>query len=223
MASMSHEPSKRSDALAPVTVRALLRAQASHLDADSRFAITEAVGVAVEAGELYELLDEPTGWSVVSRFRHNPQYAHPRDGVPEKLAMQVRRKLNLGDGPSYHSTRRAAATPHSRDRYRELAEEIDAVTFATPVPVGLRPKSARMACGRRSAAVTLAHELLSRALRPEEDAASSAFVPSPSALRIALTSVARRVPTPSSGVLERPRYLLASVLRSLLAGRVSEH
>lgn len=150
-----------SSEMTPVSLRALLRAQASHLDADSRFAITEAAGVAFEAAELRKLLHEDTGWQRVSRFRHQATYDHPRNGVPEKLANQVRAKLNLGDGPIMSLQRDVLQKLHIQVIVTQMAEHIDAVSFASSSTGGVivlnrSGSHARSAFGRR---VTLAHEL----------------------------------------------------------------
>lgn len=147
--------------MAPASLRGLLKAQADVLDADSRFAISEAAGVAVEAAELHKLLGEPVGWQSVSRFNHHPDYSHPRDGVPEKLAATVRRRLRLAGGPIQSLQEDVIAPLKILVLVTELASHIDAVSFASPATGGVialnsRGVHTRTAFGRR---VTLAHEL----------------------------------------------------------------
>lgn len=148
--------------LPPVGLRALLRAQAEVLDAESRFAIANAAAVASDASQLRKLLDEPLGWKAISQwFKHNPDYSHPRHGTPEVLAKQVRRGIKLADGPIRSVLLDVVAKLSIHVVTAELAPHIDAISFATSRTGGVIVLNrcgahARNAFGRR---VTLAHEV----------------------------------------------------------------
>jgi len=70
-------------------VAGLLKAKADVLDAESRFALAEAVTVAREARELQRPLVPDTGWKKLRSFYDNPDYSHPNRGTPATLAGQT--------------------------------------------------------------------------------------------------------------------------------------
>ncbi len=142
-------------------VAALLRAQASTLDAASRFRIAEAMSVARTIRHLQRELGDAPVWERIWEFRHSSDYSHPKHGAPEALADLVRRKLSLGEGP-LRSVRDEALRPLGvLVLWDELPGHIDAFSFATEdcgaVFVGnVAGPHMGTAFGRR---VTWAHEL----------------------------------------------------------------
>ncbi|MCK6504163.1 ImmA/IrrE family metallo-endopeptidase [Myxococcota bacterium] len=77
----------------------LLKGEAESLTAQARFLVAEAASVAQEVQQLRGWLGQVTGLGVVGSFRTNNDYAHPREGVPVKLAKAVRRRLGREVGP----------------------------------------------------------------------------------------------------------------------------
>lgn len=141
-------------------VAALLKAQAETLSAETRFRIAEAATVAREVRALQELLELPTGWSVVEAFGHSPDYGHPREGAAERLAKQVRSNLGLGYGP-IESMGRVLEQVGAVVLWGDLPAWIDAFSLATPETGAVLVASTvgthmTSAFGRR---VTWAHEL----------------------------------------------------------------
>lgn len=139
----------------------LLKAKADVLDASSRFAMTEAMAVARLVRELQGLLEMPAAWDGIAVFADNPNYGHPREGVPSRMAEVVRQRLSLGIEP-LSSVQHDVLEPLGvlvlvADVWRAL----DAFSFATPAVGGVivlnqRSGASATAFGRR---VALAHEL----------------------------------------------------------------
>ena len=146
--------------LPPKPMRALLRAQSDALDAGTRFAISEAAAVSVDASRLRKLLNERVGWGAITQFKNNTDYTHPSQGMPEKLAQLVRQRAKLPNGP-VHSMTSLIRSLGIQIIVADFAAAIDAVSFATSRTGGVIVLNrggihASNAFGRR---VTLAHEL----------------------------------------------------------------
>jgi len=143
------------------TIRGLLKAQAEALDAHSRFAISEAAATANDAAVLKKALGEPVGWVKLSqRFKHDPDYGHPRDGAPAMLARKVRGALRLAADP-VPSMLEVVSRLGIHVIVADLVDHVDAVSFAMPTTGGViilnsSGSRAKSAFGRR---VTIAHEL----------------------------------------------------------------
>lgn len=112
-------------------VAALLKANAETLDAGSRFAIAEATTVAREIRQLQAMTGQPSGWDDVARFKNDDGYGHPRAGVPEALAQQVRGRLALGSKPVASVARSVLDGLHVVVLWEGLPPEIDAFSFAS--------------------------------------------------------------------------------------------
>lgn len=147
--------------VAPQPLSARLKGQASELDADSRFSLAEAMGIAVEIQDLRRRLDLPTGLGRVAEFVSNSDYGHPEAGTPERLANVARQKLGLGTGAIGSFARDVLEPLGVIVLWAPLPPRIDAVAFATEEtgavivanPAGVHMQSA---AGRR---VTWAHEV----------------------------------------------------------------
>lgn len=155
------EEALESDSSSDHPVAALLRAQASTLDAASRFRIAEATSVARTVRSLQREFGDAPAWEKISEFRHNPDYSHPKHGAPETLANLVRLKLSLGGGPLRSVQDKALRPLDVLVLWDELPSDIDAFSFATEdcgaVFVGnIAGPHMGTAFGRR---VTWAHEL----------------------------------------------------------------
>ncbi len=142
-------------------VAALLKAQADVLDAGSRFSIAEATSVARTVRRLQTLLGSVPKWSAVSRFASNSNYAHPRNGLPERLAQSVRRRLNLGTRPIRSIPDEVFKPLGIIVLWEDLPSHIDAISMATPelgavIVANLNGEHTRTGFGRR---VVWAHEV----------------------------------------------------------------
>ena len=96
-----------------------------------------------------------------SRSRDNIDYRHPMHGAPDALALSVREKLGLGDGPIASMQEEVLEPLDVLVLTEKLAPSIDAFSCATAatgavIVLNVDGHHARTAFGRR---VTLAHEL----------------------------------------------------------------
>ena len=142
-------------------VAGLLYSQSSTLDADTRFSLATSAIVAREVRHLQEMVGEGSPRELFESFRHNPDYAHPREGTPQRLAEKVRSDLQLGDEPISSLSSDVLPRLGVLTLWERVAPDVEAFSFidseGSPVFVlNLDGRHTRGVFGRR---IALAHEL----------------------------------------------------------------
>ncbi len=146
-------------------VATLLKCSTNTLPVAARLAISAATAAGRDYTALRTTLDPErpgTAWEWLKTTRHDNDYSHPREGIPEKLAARARRKLGLSDDAAIPSMRDLLWSKDILLLEDDFSDELDACSMGTELvaPLILTNTSGthmQTGTGRR---VAWAHELL---------------------------------------------------------------